>query len=651
MKSHAITKTLTGLIASAMLAAVSQAEVTISDFSSFNLTGTYGSWGSGTFTSGATAFRIQAASDGGGFKDLVPAINASGNDTISIKLDVNPGNVATKFNLVLFDADGTARVYRFDGISVGNNQTFTKNVASFLQDNNVGSVPGLNLANLTAFHIQGTFENANAIDMTFDNLSMIVAPFVPDQIINGNFETPNGAGWGTVQGTPSFPTTGGNPDGNAVLDGTGGFAVLYAFNNTEKTFASLGLAPGDTYTFQMDMKLVSGTNIGGVRLEGPAGYVVEQYPAIIGDGSTWETYSIQLTVPNSPAQSKFGLRPGVSSIVAFDNVKIVLPGPPPPVVATIEQGTVVGWTVNNPANTYQPQKRNAVEDPWTDIGGPVPGTSVPYVFEETASNFYQVLETVPGTPENAVLNPGFETLNEAMTFADKWTVLSAVNGGAATIAASYPGGYLPHTGDKMLVLESTTPLTGLDPAPPAPNVAVSCDFFAVTGNTSYDLSFWAAHVLKTGGANPQYILEFFGDDGFGQSVFLGNQIYSFASVGDTWTKVERTFTTPAGALTMRIQLIQALGAAYAWQWITLLDDFELLTPGAGSVNENEATAGPGVEISWNTNSGKTYQVKSSGNLVDWSNFGSSVVGDGNIFSVADPITPPGVKFYRVGETP
>ncbi len=476
------------------------------------------------------------------------------------------------------------------------------------------------------------------------------APFVPDQIPNGDFEaSPAGTGWATEPTgatTISFPVSEGNPSGHAVINtnGTGDFGAIKAFNGVEKTFASLGLAPGDICTVQMDMKILSGTNIGGLRVVGENAYEFLNRPPIIGDGSTWETYSIQFPVPATPTQAAFTLVMGPNSSVAFDNVKIVLPGPPPPVVASIKQGTVVGWTVNDPDNTYQPQKRDAVEDPWSNIGGPVPGTSVPFVFEEVASNFYQVEETVPGTPENTVLNPGFETLNNEMTFAANWNKLAAADGGTATIAANYPGGYTPHSGTKMLVLES---VTGPGPIVPAPNLTVSCDNFAVAANTSYDLSFWAAHLEKTGGANPQYILEFFGEFGG----FINNQINSFATVGNTWTKVPKTFTTPAGAVAMRILLIQAVGADPNSKWVTLLDDFELLVPGAGSVNENAATAGPGVEVSWNTNSGKTYQVRSSGNLVDWSNFGSPVVGDGSVFSVADPITPPGVKFYRVGETP
>ncbi|MCU0776922.1 MAG: hypothetical protein MUF86_04565, partial [Akkermansiaceae bacterium] len=332
-----------------------------------------------------------------------------------------------------------------------------------------------------------TADSVGFDNIKVNNTPVPPPPFVPDQIINGNFETPGGAGWATTEGTPAFPTTGGNPDGNAVLDGTGGFAVLYAFNNTFKTFASLGLAPGDTYTFQMDMRVTNGgTNIGFVRLQAPVGYVNEQAPAISGDVSQWATYSIQLTVPDAATapQIKFGLRPGAGSIVAFDNVKIILPGPPPPVVATIEQGTVVGWTVNDPDNTYQPQKRDAVEDPWTDIGGPVPGTSVPFAFEETASNFYQVLETVPGAPENGVLNPGFENSESDIA---PWVIAPQISGATATTVTSYLT-YTPVGGSRMLKLEAEN---FANPVPPA-EIGVRSDTIPVTAGTPYTVNFSAA---------------------------------------------------------------------------------------------------------------------------------------------------------------
>ena len=253
--------------------------------------------------------------------------------------------------------------------------------------------------------LTGASGGSNADSVGFDNIKVNNTPvppppFVPDTIINGNFETAGGAGWGTTQGTPAFPTTGGNPNGTPSLDGTAGFAVLYAFNNTEKTFASLGLAPGDIYTFQMDMKLISGSNIGGLRLEGPAGFVIETYPTIIGNGSEWATYSIELTVPASPGQSKFGLRPGGGSVVAFDNVKIVLPAPPGPLQANIATGVAVSWTAASAVNRYQPQE-SANGTTWTNLGPAIIGNTASSVFDDSKSPFYQVLESVPVVQEAA----------------------------------------------------------------------------------------------------------------------------------------------------------------------------------------------------------------------------------------------------------
>ncbi len=644
MKSHTITKTLTGLIASAMLAAVSQAEVTLSDFTNpFALTGTYVQWDTGTFTSGATAFRVQAGASGGGFKDLVPAINASGEDTISVKLDVNAGNVADKFNIVLFDGDGTARVYRFEGIAVGDNQTLTKNVANFLQDNAAGTVPGLDLANLTAFHLQGTFANSDAMDLTFDKLSLVVAPFVPDTIINGDFEIANGAGWGTTQGTPTYPTTGGNPDGNAVLESSGGFAVLYAFNNAEKTFASLGLSPGDTYIFQLDMKVISG-DIGGIRLEGPAGYVVDQFAPANTGGSDWATYSFELTVPNSPAQAKFGLRTPNGSTVAFDNVMILQPPPPGAPPVTIATGNLVNWTAPSAVNTYQVQGSQDGAN-WMAVGPLFAGNSVTSLFDPSNSAFYQVLETTPPTLGNGVLNPGFETSDISSTPADDWNTLNQLNGGSVTVAGTF-GEFTPNGGSKMLIVEVLTP-SGM---PPAAVAEVRSTPIAITGGTNYDFSFQAANVVKNGGSNPQFSYFFF--NGSGQ-VINPPVFTSYASVGSAWTLVQNNFTAPAGATSMTVGFFMPTGANDPdVNWVSLIDDVSLPTPsipGDTTILETPPTATPSVEISWPTVTGRTYQPKSSVNLVNWADFGGSINGNGQVSSIIDTLTPPS-KFYRILQT-
>ncbi len=207
--------------------------VLLSDFSSFNLTGTYAQWDSGTFTSGAEDFRVQANDFGGGWKNLAPALDASGETELRVKLDVNPGNVANMFNIVLIDGDGTERVYRFDSLSVGDDQMLTIDLANFLQDNAVGGVPGLDLSSLTAFHTQGTFGNGDpgdAMDLTFDELS-VGLPGGP--VLLGDL---NGDGFVGIddlnlilgnwnQGTP--PTTGGTiPEpGTLALLGLGCYAI------------------------------------------------------------------------------------------------------------------------------------------------------------------------------------------------------------------------------------------------------------------------------------------------------------------------------------------------------------------------------------------------------------------------------------------
>ena len=465
------------------------------------------------------------------------------------------------------------------------------------------------------------------------------APFVPDQIFNGDFEIANGANWGTSQGTPTYPTTGGNPNGNAVLTSTGGFAVLYAFNNTEKTFASLGLSPGKTYTLQMDMKVISGS-IGGIRLEGPAGYVVDQFAPANTGGAGWATYSFELTVPNSPAQSKFGLRTPDGSSVAFDNVKIVLPAPPAAPVATIKTGTLVGWTAPSAVNTYQAQSSPNNSD-WTNIGPIFTGNSVTGVFDAEKAPFYQVLMMTPATSGNAVLNPGFEDNDISTTPANNWTIAPLFNATASTVGIY--GALAPHGGSKMLLMNAQTSGGGS----PAEVGVRSNDFITVTAGTAYSLSFYAANQVTGAsfvlGAKLRYY------DDFNSEIGLSAET-EFSNVGAAWTQVTKAFTTPAGTAYVKVDFFLRSGAVPSVQWVTLIDDVTLITPLIpGDTTVLAATAVPGVEVSWKTLTGSNYQVSTSGNLSGWSNFGSSISGNGSIWSFVDAMSIP-CKFYRVLQT-
>jgi hypothetical protein len=486
----------------------------------------------------------------------------------------------------------------------------------------------------------------------FDNIRVNNTPTTIVPIIqNGDFEGTGGDKWTSQQSgghVISFPATGGNPGGCAVINSVGqtGFAQLNALNLTGTgpniPLAQLGLTAGRTYTFQQDMKILSGTNIGGLKVEFVPTGTGDLFPAKIGDGTQWATYSYQINIPVGCTQIQVYQMWGANSEVAFDNLKILLPPPP---TATIKSGTAVAWTAGSAVNSYQPQESpTGLAGSFTNLGPAIVGNTVTAAFDPVPSPFYQVLETTPNLFTNAVANPGFETADFSATPADNWNTLVAVNGGTVTTPGSYTGGILPNGGAKMLKLESVTPSTG---PVPAPDVNVRSDDFNVTGGTSYTYSFYAAHPVKIGGANPQFYYEFLNEF----SAPIGITFESFASIGSAWTKVEKTFTAPAGATKMRVGWIQAVGAGNGWQWVTLIDDVSLPTPSvAGTTTIIPAAPAPGLEVSWPTKTGSSYQVESSTNLTAWDNFGSPMAGTGNILSVADLIGP-GSKFYRVQETP
>lgn len=169
----------------------SMAPVLIEDFSGFALSGTYVQFDTGTFTDNGTDWTLQANDFGGGWFDLPAPINASGRTALELELDVNAGNVAEIFNIVLIDADGTERVYRFSDLVAGDDQTLVIDLDDFLQDNAVGTVPGLDLSAITTFHIQGTFANGDPgqlLDLTLDNLALIEdVGFLPGDINHDDF--------------------------------------------------------------------------------------------------------------------------------------------------------------------------------------------------------------------------------------------------------------------------------------------------------------------------------------------------------------------------------------------------------------------------------------------------------------------------------
>jgi hypothetical protein len=171
----------------------------------------------------------------------------------------------------------------------------------------------------------------------------------------------------------------------------------------------------------------------------------------------------------------------------------------------------------------------------------------------------------------------------------------------------------------------------------------------VTAGTTYNFSFHALNVLTDIGTDAQYTFYYY--DEFGVPIETP-VITSFSAVGGEWTKVQTTRLIPDGVGFVVVAFRLATGPILDLDWVALIDDVSLDTgviDEPAQTNPLAATKTPAVEISWNTQDGRSYQVESSLNLTNWSNFGNPVAGDGSFYSVIDPITPSS-KFFRVLES-
>jgi len=172
---------------------------------------------------------------------------------------------------------------------------------------------------------------------------------------------------------------------------------------------------------------------------------------------------------------------------------------------------------------------------------------------------------------------------------------------------------------------------------------------AVNPGETYTFSFWAKQISSGVSYEQRYKISWLDDGGAikGDSGWVGFT----ATVGGDWTQFTKTgLIVPAGATTALIQIVGVTGAVDGGLGEVLIDDVSLQGTGFGSPTTLDATTAPAVEISWPSKTGKTYQVQSATDLVDWTNFGGVISGDSTTKSVYDLMTPP-KKFYKVGVLP
>lgn len=134
------------------------------------------------------------------------------------------------------------------------------------------------------------------------------------------------------------PATEPDGDGYVVIDhiSPDGFATWTANDGLEIPLGDLGLTAGSVYRFSQDMRFdpliiegeAGGTaQIGGLKIEfyrdgSRCGDTGDIFPALIGDGTTWENYTFDVYIPGTVDSIKVVLLWGAASRVAFDNVSV-----------------------------------------------------------------------------------------------------------------------------------------------------------------------------------------------------------------------------------------------------------------------------------------------------------------------------------------
>lgn len=163
---------------------------------------------------------------------------------------------------------------------------------------------------------------------------------VTNLVTDGDFESPNGdvGPWANMFGgdSISFLSTGGNPDGCLQIIDSQSYGGVAYVNPPAQTLTSLGLVAGQTYTFLMDMQIVGGVNIGGLKLESWNDNNIisdsgNMYP--LSSNVNWMTYSFTYKIANGATHLNVVPLWGPNSTVNYDNIRVVVAGVTPLSVA------------------------------------------------------------------------------------------------------------------------------------------------------------------------------------------------------------------------------------------------------------------------------------------------------------------------------
>jgi CxxC motif-containing protein (DUF1111 family) len=302
---------------------------------------------------------------------------------------------------------------------------------------------------------------------------------------------------------------------------------------------------------------------------------------------------------------------------------------------TIESGIGLSWSTRA-SNTYRLQWSPAPGGAWTDLIGTMAGDGTTNAFYDPApsgARHYQLLEIVPGSGpvSSTPVNGGFESGSGMVP--SNWSVTTAAGGPVYGVRTNNS----PHGGS--FDFEVHVASTGAGPVIEFAQSAVP-----VTGGATYPFTFYAMALTGSAGHDAQWriLWNAGGDTGY-RGFTPGTNAYAFIS---------NSIIAPAAATSATL-FFHVAGAAITNQSATIEFDDVALGSGGGAgipgvTNILQVAAQPAARISWPSTSGIQYQPQTTTNLAldIWSNFFSTIVGDGGVKSVILPMTHGG-EFVRL----
>lgn len=283
---------------------------------------------------------INASASNGGSINPAGIINvASGEDQ---SFSIAPDNGYRIADVIVNGSSiGTVTSYTFNNVTTANTISVSFELIPNDYDswiNNYSS--GANTAfseDLDGDGLSNGLENILGTDPTISNsnqlqhgeLSLAQNGTRNTNILNAGFED-GSANWSEngANITFSYPSSGGNPGRYATISDNGGWGILITNNSNYIPLTDLGMDAGNTYSFQMDMRIENGSstnNIGGLKIDffngaSLIGTTNDMLPILIGDGTSWETYTFSVDIPVNADSLKLVLIWGNNASIGYDNI-------------------------------------------------------------------------------------------------------------------------------------------------------------------------------------------------------------------------------------------------------------------------------------------------------------------------------------------